>query len=121
MGYLIIAEVDGSGHPIQMNHSDTKDGADDLVSELIALGHANTFAVESPHYSNPTHIVADVSSKTITFDQGVFDAEEIKEAAKLEIKRLETEITPSRLAEAFTDPTWMNAQNAKIKTEKDKL
>ena len=38
-----------------------------------------------------------------------------------EIERLEAEVTPRRIRDAFADPAWMNAQEAKIKTERDKL
>ena len=37
------------------------------------------------------------------------------------IRKLENEVTQRRIRDAFADPTWMNAQEAKIKTERDKL
>ena len=37
------------------------------------------------------------------------------------IETLEAEVTQRRIRDAFADPTWMNAQEAKIKTERDKL
>ena len=41
--------------------------------------------------------------------------------AQAEIVRLENEITPRRLREAYADPTWMNAQEALIAIERAKL
>ena len=41
--------------------------------------------------------------------------------AQAEINRLEGEITNRRLREAYTDATWMNAQEALIATERAKL
>jgi hypothetical protein len=37
------------------------------------------------------------------------------------IEELESQITSRRLREAYTDPTWMNAQEALIATERAKL
>ena len=41
--------------------------------------------------------------------------------AMAEIQRLEGEITIRRLREAYKDSTWMDAQDALIKTQRDKL
>lgn len=41
--------------------------------------------------------------------------------AQAEINRLEGEITIRRIREAYTDATWMNAQEALIATERAKL
>jgi hypothetical protein len=41
--------------------------------------------------------------------------------AQAEINRLEGEITNRRLREAYTDATWINAQEALIATERAKL
>ena len=41
--------------------------------------------------------------------------------AQDEIEKLESEITIRRIREAFTDPTWMKAQEAKIAIERTKL
>ena len=38
-----------------------------------------------------------------------------------EIERLESEVTQRRLRDAYADPTWMNAQEAKIAVERAKL
>ena len=43
------------------------------------------------------------------------------ETALAEIARLEAEVSQRRIRDAFADPTWMNAQEAKIKTQRDKL
>ena len=48
------------------------------------------------------------------------DGATVREAQQ-EIERLEAEVTPRRIRDAFADPAWMNAQEAKIKTERDKL
>ena len=44
-----------------------------------------------------------------------------KEPIHTEIQRLEALETPRRLAEAFADPTWLNANRALIATERAKL
>lgn len=56
------------------------------------------------------------------------DAEEKKWAdgevvrnAMAEIQRLEAQITIRRLREAYKDSTWMDKQDALIKTQRDKL
>ena len=56
------------------------------------------------------------------------DAEEKKWAdgevvrnAMAEIQRLEAQITIRRLREAYKDSTWIDAQEALIKTQRDKL
>jgi hypothetical protein len=41
--------------------------------------------------------------------------------AQAEINRLENQITSRRIREAFSDPTWMNAQEALIAAERAKL
>jgi len=48
------------------------------------------------------------------------DGATVREAQQ-EIERLEAEVTQRRIRDAFADPAWMNAQEAKIKTERDKL
>jgi hypothetical protein len=42
-------------------------------------------------------------------------------AAAEEINRLEAEVTPRRLREAYADPTWITAQEALIAVERAKL
>ena len=42
-------------------------------------------------------------------------------ATKAAILSLESEVTQRRIRESFADPTWMNAQEDKIKTQRDKL
>ena len=46
---------------------------------------------------------------------------EVARNAMAEIHRLEGEITIRRLREAYKDSTWMDAQDALIKTQRDKL
>ena len=41
--------------------------------------------------------------------------------AQAEINRLENQITSRRIREAFSDPTWMNAQKSLIAAERAKL
>jgi len=43
------------------------------------------------------------------------------EVIKTAIRNLEMEITIRRIREAFVDPTWINAQEAKIAVERAKL
>tara|TARA_R100000306_G_C4342625_1_gene126027 strand:- start:370 stop:618 length:249 start_codon:yes stop_codon:yes gene_type:complete len=50
-----------------------------------------------------------------------WEADAIPRAAKAEIERLESEVTQRRLRDAYADPTWMNAQEAKIAVERAKL
>jgi hypothetical protein len=41
--------------------------------------------------------------------------------AMAEIRKLESQITNRRLREAYKDSTWLDAQEALIKTQRDKL
>ena len=55
-------------------------------------------------------------------DQDKWTAEyEAWKAIMDEIERLEAEVTQRRIRDAFADPAWMNAQEAKIELERDKL
>ena len=46
---------------------------------------------------------------------------EAKQVIIEKIETLEAEVTQRRIRDAFADPTWMNAQEAKIATERAKL
>ena len=46
---------------------------------------------------------------------------EVYKAAMDEIERLESEVTQRRIRDAYADPTWINAQEAKIAVEREKL
>jgi hypothetical protein len=48
-------------------------------------------------------------------------AKAIADAPYREIARLESEITLRRIRDAYKDSTWMDAQEALIKTQRDKL
>ena len=54
-------------------------------------------------------------------EEAAWTAGETARNAQAEINRLEGEITNRRLREAYTDATWMNAQEALIATERAKL
>ena len=54
-------------------------------------------------------------------EEAAWAAGETTRNAQAEINRLEGEITNRRLREAYTDATWMNAQEALIATERAKL
>ena len=49
------------------------------------------------------------------------DEYDAREVIVAEIARLESEVTQRRIRDSFADPSWMNAQEAKIKTQRDKL
>ena len=67
----------------------------------------------------------EVADDTTTADTYVDDAVvkfvKPSETPMEAIARLESEVTQRRIRDAFADPAWMNAQEAKIKTERDKL
>jgi hypothetical protein len=46
---------------------------------------------------------------------------EVYKSAMDEIERLESEVTQRRLRDAYADSTWMDAQEAKIAVEREKL
>lgn len=48
-------------------------------------------------------------------------ARELDDAPLREIHRLESQVTQRRLREAYKDSTWLDAQEAKIRTERSKL
>ena len=54
-------------------------------------------------------------------EEAAWTAGETARNAQAEINRLEGEITNRRLREAYTDATWINAQEALIATERAKL
>jgi hypothetical protein len=49
------------------------------------------------------------------------DNQKKSDMAKAEIQRLEGQITIRRIRDAYKDSTWMDAQEALIKTQRDKL
>jgi hypothetical protein len=53
--------------------------------------------------------------------EAAWEADAIPRAAKAEIERLESEVTQRRLRDAYADSTWMDAQEAKIAVEREKL
>ncbi len=77
------------------------------------------FVVAAPNTGNMEFWEVDGTS--LTHNSSTQDAETIKRNAMKEIHRLESEITPRRLRDAYSDPTWINAQEAKIATEREKL
>ena len=54
-------------------------------------------------------------------EEAAYAAGETARNAQAEIQRLEGQITNRRLREAYSDATWMNAQEALIATERAKL
>ncbi len=54
-------------------------------------------------------------------EEAAYAAGETARNAQAEIHRLEGQITNRRLREAYSDATWMNAQEALIATERAKL
>ena len=82
------------------------------VHWVTAIDEATNTATTST-LDNPPVSWADVDAKVTTL--------KAKDAIMDKIKDLEAEVTQRRIRDAFADPTWMNAQEAKIKTERDKL
>ena len=54
-------------------------------------------------------------------EEAVFEASKASRSAIAAISRLEGEVTQRRLRDAYADPTWINAQEAKIAVERAKL
>ena len=54
-------------------------------------------------------------------EEAAWAAGETVRNAQAEIQRLEGQITSRRIREAYSDATWMNAQEALIATERAKL
>jgi len=74
------------------------------------------------------HMTVDGAIPFTAQEETARDAEEKKWAdgevvrnAMAEIQRLEAQITIRRLREAYKDSTWMDKQDALIKTQRDKL
>ena len=82
------------------------------VEWVTALDEATDTATTAI-LDNPPVSWADVDAKVTAL--------KAKDAIMDKIEALEAEVTPRRIRDAFADPTWMNAQEAKIKTERDKL
>ena len=92
-------------------------------TEAAAVAHAsqyNGFCVEDIG-GNQEFWIVDKDAKTITQDTATENSVTVKRNAQAEIDRLEGEITIRRIREAYTDATWMNAQEALIATERAKL
>lgn len=77
------------------------------------------FVVATPNTGNMEFW--EVSGTSLTHNSSAQNMETIKRNAMKEIHRLESEITPRRLRDAYSDPTWINAQEAKIAKERSKL
>lgn len=92
---------------------DTKSEADVHVSK-----HGG-FAVAAPDTDDMEFW--EVSGTSVTHNSSAEKAETIKRNAMTEIYKLESEITSRRLRDAFSDPTWIKAQEAKIASERSKL
>ena len=82
------------------------------VHWVTAIDEATNTATTST-LDNPPVSWADVDAKVTTL--------KAKDAIMDKIEALEAEVPPRRIRDAFADPTWMNAQEDKIKTERDKL
>ena len=122
MTFLIVGQVDENNHPTRTNQKETKSEANAVVAQLHSNGDTNAFAIETPHaFKDLRYMTVDFASKTVTYDQTGSDNAVKKELAQAEINRLENEITIRRIREAYTDSTWMKAQEAKIATERSKL
>jgi hypothetical protein len=79
MTYLIIAGWDANNHPVRTNIMETLEEADALVNKLIndmpeGLEAPDTFHVPDPEV-DPSHIVVDPITKTITVDVAASEAE----------------------------------------------
>jgi hypothetical protein len=96
---------------------------EDFDSKADADAHVAThggFVIDNPG-GVVAHWVVNASAKTVTYDKSAHDADNARRTAILNIEALEAEVTQRRIRDAFADPAWMNAQEAKIKTERDKL
>jgi hypothetical protein len=92
-------------------------------SEADANAHAekyNGFVVEDIG-GNQEFWIVDKEKKTITQDTATENSVTAKRNAMAEIRKLESQITNRRLREAYKDSTWLDAQEALIKTQRDKL
>ena len=92
-------------------------------NEADANTHAtkyNGFVVEDIGGKQEFWIV-DKDKKTITQDTATENSVTAKRNALAEIIKLESQITNRRLREAYKDSTWLDAQEALIKTQRDKL
>ena len=78
------------------------------------------FVVDNPG-GQTKYWVVNESNKTVSFDKSTSDSDEATATIMGTIKALEAEVTPRRVRDAFADPAWMLAHEAKIKTERDKL
>ena len=86
MTYLIIAGWDANNHPVRTNIMETLEEADALVNKLIndmpeGLEAPGTFHVPDPEV-DPSHIVVDPITKTITVDVAASEAEANARAAE---------------------------------------
>ena len=79
MTYLIIVGWDANNHPVRTNIMETLEEADALVNKLIndmpeGLEAPDTFHVPDPEV-DPSYIVVDPITKTITVDVVALEAE----------------------------------------------
>ena len=86
MNYLIIAGWDANNHPVRTNIMETLEEADALVNKLIndmpeGLEAPDTFHVPDPEV-DPSYIVVDPITKTITVDIAASEAEANARAAE---------------------------------------
>ena len=108
---------------IVKNSNNKVDKLQYFASKSDADAHVAThggFVVDTPS-GNIKYWVVDADAKTVTFDKSKSDSDVAKRVVMSKINELEAEVTPRRIRDAFADPTWMNAQEAKIATERGKL
>lgn len=87
MSYLIILDWDVDFHPNKLNSAETEKEAQALISGAVGT-YPNAFYVVNPEVDE-IYIIVDPATKTITVDTAVQVSDAAKEAAQVEIERLE--------------------------------
>ena len=92
-------------------------------TEADAIAHSEKYGgfVVKDIGGNSDFWIVDKAKKTITQDTATENSVTAKRNALAEIIKLESQITIRRLREAYKDSTWLDAQEALIKTQRDKL
>lgn len=118
----------------------TKPNCGYISEAIIGLGHTTVARVpdtviDEATYKAQVEWIAAVDDATDTATTSTLNnppvswADVAAEVTKLKAKDviidkievLEAEVTPRRVRDAFADPAWMNAQEAKIAVERGKL
>ena len=118
--FLFVHKWDSNNKITRVNHFDTLDKAKAMAEKI------GGFAVEDEKFGSygVEFLTVNPDLKTVNYDEDADNKNTAKEAASLKIFKLESEITPRRIRDAFASDEgkkWMSDIEAEIAKERAKL